>query len=175
MIESLRREYAIYWMCDQLQLKAASYFAWRRRGVSSRDKMRAQLRVQIQQSYDQSDGTYGYRRIGASLKQAGYEVGGDLVLSIMRELGLRGLQRGRSRGCTKKDHRTHGIEDRLQRQFKVARPGEVWVADATELRYRGGRVYFAVVMDLASRLVVGWALSTHQDSDLMLSALQMRL
>ena len=118
-------------------------------------------------------GVYGVRKMWWLLNREGHQVGRDRVARLMRAAGLRGVVRGRKVFTTRGDDRDQRPEDLVQRRFSAAAPNRLWVADLTYVRTWAGFCYVAFVVDVYSRMIVGWATSsTMRTEDLPLVALE---
>lgn len=118
---------------------------------------------------------YGIRKIHAELHRIGYPVARCTVERLCRQLGIRGIVRGRFPRTTKPTPETGRPADLVNRDFSAAAPNELWVADLTYVRTAAGWVYVAFVLDVFSRMIVGWQTSTRIYTDLALDALNMGL
>ena len=167
--------HAVRCLCQVLHVTPSGYYAWATRRPSRRQREDAQLKVRIRAIHTASRGTYGSPRVYAQLKQEGFEVGRDRVARLLRELGLMGLPHKRFRHTTDSTHRLPVAPNVLGRDFDAARPNERWATDITYLWTWEGWLYLAVVLDLFSRRVVGWALQPHLRAALALEALHMAL
>ncbi|TKK72518.1 IS3 family transposase [Kribbella jiaozuonensis] len=177
LIEAEKDNYPIVFMCDLLALPRSSYYAWRHRAETVAGARRRVLGSQIRQVFDRSRQTYGCRRVAAQLNRDGYACSVGLVAALMRGLGLRAVQpRGYRRTTLPGDHPVNS-PDLLERAFAPdsCAPGERLVGDITYLRTGQGWLYLATVIDLATRMVVGWQLADHTRTSLVVDALQMAL
>jgi len=162
-------------VCRLLGLSTSGYYAWRQRAVSARSRSNAQLLERIRLIHERSGGTYGAPRVHAQLDHEGVPVGYNRVVRLMREAGLRGVSR-RSWVCTtRRDRTARPAADLVQREFSAEAPDQLWVADITYVPTWEGFLYLAVVLDVFSRKVVGWAMRPHLLTELVLSALDMAL
>ena len=177
-----RGEYPVRLMCRVLAVAPAGYYAWRTRAPSARAITDERVLLNVRVAYRASAGTYGAPRIHRDLRADGVRVGKKRVARLMRHAQLvgRGPRRGRAR--TTDSHHAYPIAPNLlNRQFGVydangvAALDRVWVSDLTYIPTRAGWFYLAVVLDLASRRVVGWAMRDHLEAELALSALRMAL
>lgn len=116
---------------------------------------------------------YGSPRIYRALKKQGIKVGRNRVIRLMREDGLVGRPKRRFKHTIDSNHGQPVAENLLRRDFTAERPNQHWVGDTTELRTPQGKLYLAVILDLFSRFVVGWALSAMNDRHLTMKALDM--
>ena len=133
--------------------------------------MLQQLIIQIHQD---SRGTYGAPRIQAELAlQYGVRCSRKRVARLMREVNIVGIYRRRPHGCTRRDPEREPYPDLVQRNFTADAPNQVWVADLTQHRTAEGWVYLAVVLDLFSRMVVGWAMGDRATAELVVEAVNL--
>ncbi len=157
------------------QIAPATYYAAKSRPPSARAVRHEQLNTEIARVHAANYGVYGVRKMHAALRREGIEVGRDQVGRLMRTLGLAGLRRGKPKRTTTADEQAIRPADLVQRQFRAARPDQLWVCDLTYIRTWVGFAYLAVVIDVFSRRMVGWALATHLRTDLPLEALEMAI
>lgn len=161
-------------MCRVLGVSTSGYYAWRGRRQSARARQDAELTQLIREIHQVSRGTYGAPRIHAELVLGRrIRCARKRVARLMRLSGLAGMQRGRRRGCTRRDAGRTGYPDLVQRQFTVSAPNCLWVADITQHRTDEGWLYLSVVIDAFSRLVAGWAMGERPTADLVVSAANM--
>ncbi len=156
-----------------LRVSASGYYAWLKRGPSARAQRDAELGERIGAIHRWSKGTYGRPRIHAELKDAGEAVGGKRVRRLMNERGLAGVSRRKHRHTTVRDGQGRPAPDLVQRDFRAPGADQLWVADITYVPTWGGTLYLAVVLDVWSRRVVGWAMASHLRTALVLDALNM--
>jgi len=177
-IERHRREFAVVLMCRVLGVARSGYYAWRKREPSTRARSNERLRLEVRAIHRSAHGRYGSPRVHAELRARGERVSRKRVARLMRQDGLRGKKRRRFRRTTNSEH-THPIAPNvLERKFSVeeiAGPDRVWAADITYVPTREGWLYLAIVLDLASRLVVGWSMGETLESSLAVRALEMAL
>jgi transposase InsO family protein len=179
-IAAHRGEHPIRRLCQVLGVSRAGYYAWHRRqhqGPGPRAAADRALAQTIQQMHRASQARYGSPRIHAELHAAGVRCSRKRVARLMREQQLAGKRRRRFRvGTTTARSDEPVAPNQLARQFRVAAigaPDRVWAADYTFVPTREGFLYLAVVLDLYSRRVVGWAMRHTQDHRLVLDALAM--
>ncbi|MEH0060066.1 IS3 family transposase, partial [Auritidibacter ignavus] len=177
LIEAEKDNYPIDWMCTQLEVARSSFYAWRARVGTTTDTeaRREVLKVEIARIFDQQRGTAGCRRVAAQLNQEGFEASVGLVAELMRELGLKAVQKRAYKTTTVVDGRAQVFEDKLGRDFapESHSPGTALVGDITYLRTGQGWLYLATVIDLATRMVIGWQTATHLRTSLVIDALEM--
>jgi putative transposase len=167
--------YPIATMCRVLGLSTSGYYAWTKRAPCARSRSNAWLLERIRIIHERSGCTYGAPRVHAQLLQEGMAVGYNRVARLMREAGLRGVSRRRWVCTTQRDRSARPAADLVRREFSAAAPDQLWVADITYIATWEGFLYLAVVLDVFSRKVVGWAMRTHLLTELVLSALDMAL
>ena len=171
-VEAEKAHYPIRLMCRCLAVSRSGYYAWRKRPASERMKQDARLRVEIAASHSASRRTYGSPRILRDLREEGRRVSRKRVARLMRELGLEGCRKRRFRATTDSRHRFPVAPNLLMRDFEVDAPNTAWVTDITYLATLDGWLYLAVILDLFSRRVVGYAMSERIDRALVLEALR---
>ena len=160
-------------MAEVLRVSRSGFYAWLDRPPSARDQQDAELAEAIQSSHAASDGVYGVLRIHEDLKDDGFRVGKKRVARLMRQHGIVGVSRRRGpRTTTRKAGDPKG-PDLVQREFVADRPNALWVADITYVPTGSGFLFLAVVLDVFSRRIVGWAMAGHLRTDLVLAALDM--
>ena len=167
--------YPITRMCRLLGVSPSGFYAWRQRAPSARAQLDERLRARIRVIHERSRGTYGAPRIHAELVAAGIRVSRKRVARLMRLAGLQGASRRRWRTTTRRRPTARPAPDLVQRHFQAEHPNRLWVADVTYIPTWAGFLYLAVVMDVFSRRVVGWAMATHLRTALVLQALEMAL
>ena len=156
-----------------LTVAPSGYYAWRGRRPSARAVRDGQLARQLRLIHAEHRRAYGRPRLHRALRAAGVRIGERRVRRLMRAVGLEAHGRRRFRVTTDSAHRQPVAANLLGRAFRVAVPNRVWAADITFLGTQEGWVYLAVVLDLASRRIVGWAVRSTLHSDLVVAALRM--
>lgn len=177
-IHAHARIFHITTMCQVLEVSRAGYYAWRARPLCERVKEDRRLAERIREIHQEVKGRYGSPRVHQELRALGIPCGRHRVARLMRAHALRAKSTPRYRVTTQSDHGERIAPNVLDRQFAVASagaPDQVWVADLTYIATREGWLYLAVILDLATRRVVGWALRTRLDAELALAALRMAL
>jgi len=157
------------------QIAPATYYAAKTRPPSPRAVRDRQLQPRIAAIHAANYGVYGVRKMHAALRREGIAVGRDQTGRLMRTLGLAGVRRGAVRRTTVADGGAVRPADLVERNFSAARPDQLWVTDITYLRTWAGFAYLALVIDVYSRRIVGWALATHLRTELALEALEMAI
>ena len=174
-IEAQKTVWPVKVMCRVLEVSPAGFYAWSDRPEARHEVEDRRLGVLVREAHERSRGTYGSPRIHAELQAQGVRVSRKRVSRMMRELGLRRRSRQRRMHTTDSNHRFPIAPNILDRDFTAEKPNERWVGDVTYLRTPQGWLYLAVLLDLHSRMVVGWALSPVTDRALALSALDQAL
>ncbi len=162
-------------LCKLLRVSRAGFYAWCGRPPSKRAVEDARLTVLIRASHEQSRRAYGSTRVLKDLLAQEIFVSRKRVIRLMQAEKLVGRPRRRYRSTTMSEHDQPIAPNLLDRKFKASRPNEKWVGDTTELATGEGRLFLAVVQDIFSRYVVGWAISASNNRHLTLKALEMAL
>jgi putative transposase len=160
-------------MCRVLEVSTSGYYAWRKRPASQRARDDAALLRRIRTIHEASRQSYGVPRVYRELREDGVDVGRDRVARLMRQAGLQGISRRRFVVTTRRDDRGRAAPDLVERCFKAEGPNQLWLADITYIPTWAGFLYLAIVLDVFSRRVVGWAMEGHLRTELVLEALQM--
>src|SRR5262245_19497475 len=161
--------------CRCLEVSRSGYYAWARRPLSPRVQTDARLTAQLRLAHADSGRTYGRPRLVRALRARGISVSGKRVARLMRAAGL--VARGRRRFplTTDSHHQFPIAPNRLHQRFTVRRPNRVWAADITACWTHQGWCYLAVILDLASRRIVGWAVRRAPTAQLVAAALECAL
>lgn len=162
--------------CRLLKVSPSGYYAWLKRSEHPSDQRdEAELVTQITEVFMHSRGTYGSPRVTAALRQQGIVCNRKRVARLMRQHRLVAKHRRRRVHTTDSAHRLPIAPNHLNREFTAARPNEKWVADITYIDTAQGWLYLALVLDVFSRKVVGWAMEAHREASLVEAALRMAL
>ncbi len=151
----------------------SGYYAWRAEPTSARQKDDQRLTGLIKQSWLESGGVYGYRKITNDLRDLGESCGKHRVYRLMRSEELRSQTGYRRRPGQRYGRPSVVAPNHVQQQFDVAVPNQVWVTDITYIRTHEGWLYLAAVLDLFSRQVIGWSMQSRMDRELAINALLM--
>jgi transposase InsO family protein len=170
-----RQEYPISTMCRVLEVAVSGYYAWLRRAPSCRSQESTRLGERIMCIYQENRQVYGSPRIHAVLRAEGHACGKKRVARLMREHGLNAKPRRHRTRTTDSQHEQSVAPNLLNREFTATAPNPKWVADITAMGTAQGWLYLAVVLDIFSRLVVGWAMDAHRDEALVEQAARMAL
>jgi putative transposase len=163
-------------MCDALSVSPSGFYAWRSRPESLRRIANRELLVDIRRVHAQHRERYGAPRIHAELRAEGQTVSRKRVARLMRRHGIRARALRRYRVCTTDSkHALPVAENLLDQNFVTDRPDQVWLADITYIPTGEGWLYLAVILDLFTRKVVGWAMRDHMRAELTIAALIMAI
>ncbi len=174
-IDAEKATFPISVLCRVMRVSRSGYYAWRCRPPSQRARLDARLAQHIERSHRDSRGTYGSPRVLRDLRDEGLYVSRKRVARIMRQLGIQGCQPRRYRTTTESNHDRPVAPNHLDRNFAATAPNQKWATDITYVRTWRGWLYCAVVIDLYSRRVVGWATAPHLRTELVLDALHRAL
>jgi putative transposase len=168
-IKAHRKQYSVQAMCRILGIAPSGYYDWIKQPLSNRAQEDARLLRLIRVSFTASQGIYGAPRVYLDLREAGEICSKHRVARLMRENGLRALHGYRTRRWSVGKPAVL-IPNLLKRQFTMSRPNKAWVTDITYIRTWEGWLYLAVIMDLFSRKIVGWAAGPTIHRELVLNA-----
>lgn len=170
-----QKQYPLITLARVLQVSPAGFYAWIDRPTSNRANNDARLVPVIRQIHQKSDATYGSRRMGYALRHLDYACSRTQVQRLMRLAQVSVKTRRKFRITTDSKHNFPVVANALNRQFKVDRPNAIWLTDITYLTTQEGWLYLAVVLDLYSRRIIGWAMQPRMTADLVQKALTMAL
>lgn len=174
-IERYKHEFPVVVMCQVLGVSESGFYAWRKRPVCQHKREDAQLIENIREEFHTHQGRYGSPRIYSELRDGQIKCSRKRVARLMREAGLC-AKRKRRRVLTTKRDTTHPVAPNvLNREFRAEAPNRKWVSDITYIPTTQGWLYLAVILDLYSRMVVGWSMSSHCDEELVEKALNLAL
>jgi len=174
-IEAHRSRFGVEPICRVLQVAPSTYYAACGRPPSARQRSDEALKPRLRQVHAAHFGVYGVRKLWRQLHREGTFVARCTVTRLMRDLGLRGVVRGRHHRTTVADETMPRPADLVQRDFRAAAPNRLWVADLTYVRTWAGFAYVAFIIDVYSRYIVGWHVSRSLRTDLVLTALEQAL
>ena len=164
---------AVTRMCAWLEVSKSGYYDWKSRPESATAERQKKLALIIKTIFDDSDSTYGYRRIAEQLARQGIVAGAELVRKLMRQLGLVACQPRPWRPSTTKQGQAGPIPDLVNRDFSAEVPGAKMVGDITYISTWQGWAFLATVIDCATRKVIGWAVDDNYRTPLITSAIRM--
>jgi putative transposase len=170
-----QQTHSVEMMARMFSVSRSGYYAWGRRARSKRERSEEELLGMISEIQEDVRYCYGSPRVTAELRKRGRRAGHNRVARLMRENGLGRRTRKRYRSTTDSNHGLKVAEDLLKREFSVSQRDKVWLSDISYIATAEGWLYLCVVIDLYSRKVVGWSMSTRLKTDLVLQALMMGL
>lgn len=174
-IAERRHEYPIALLCRVLDVSVSGYHAWCQRLPSKHRRKDAEIAEHVKIVFQANRGVYGSPRIHAELRDQGIKCARKRVARLMREQGLYAKRPRHRTVTTQSDPEAQAAPNLLQRNFDAEQPNTKWVADTTYIWTAEGWLYLAVVLDLFSRMVVGWSMAATQDAPLVVQALQMAI
>jgi putative transposase len=170
-VEQNKQEFPIVVMCRVLEVSESGFYAWRKRPPCQHEREDAQLREEIRQEFSTHCGRYGSPRLHAELRDRGRSIARKRVARLMREVGLCAKRKRRRVLTTRRDPSHPVAPNTLNRDFTATEPNSKWVTDITYIPTMQGWLYLAVILDLYSRMVVGWSMSGNCDENLIERAL----
>ena len=179
-IDSHRDEYGVEPICRVLPIAPSTYYRQKGfradpRRLCARKRRDRELRIEIRRVWEENFRVYGARKVWKQMKREGIDVARCTVERLMRQMGLQGAVRGRKFKTTVSDDSAPRPADLVQREFSASRPNQLWVADLTYVATWRGFAYVAFIIDVFSRLIVGWRVSGSLRTDLALDALEQAL
>jgi putative transposase len=174
-VEALRNEYPVSVLCETLGVSLSGYYGWKKRPMSQHQREDQQLAEHIHAVYHACRQVYGSPRIHAELRDQGIPCSRKRVARLMRERGLTARRRHHRTITTRSEPGARFAPNVLDQEFTATRPNEKWTGDITAIWTYEGWLYLAVVLDLYSRRVIGWAMAATQDEALIERAFQMAL
>lgn len=172
-VEKQRGHYPLDAMCNALSISASGFFSWRRGGQGAKRLTDTQLLTLIKALHAEIKGAYGWPRIWQELKARGIPAGKERIRKLMQAHGIRGRHKRRYKATTDSKHAFPVAPNLLNRQFRPDRPDQAWVTDITYVPTQEGWLYLAAVMDLHTRMIVGWSMDSRMTRDLVINALRM--
>jgi putative transposase len=174
----MKSYHSVLLLCQLFEVSLSGYYDWQKRQLQPGKRAREDqlLAQEIKTIHIQSRKTYGTPRIADQLRKNGLKHGRNRIARLMKAQHLYGRQKLRYRVCTTDSNHDHPIApNRLTEAPKASKANQIWVADITYIPTQEGWLYLAAILDLYSRKIVGWFMSPHLDTQLILKALQMAL
>ena len=171
LIDQAKKQFPVHRLCKVLGVSESGYFAWKGRPASRRQNEDLVLLAHIRSQFSTSNETYGAPRMHVELREGGLAVGRHRVARLMRDNGLKALQKRRYKKTTDSCHGGPVAANILDQDFTCDGPDLKWGADISYIWTAEGWLYLAIVLDLCSRRIVGWATSDRLKKDLALNAL----
>jgi putative transposase len=175
LIDAAKKDFPVARLCKVLDVSPSGYFAWKNRPASARQREDLVLLAHVRSAFTLSHETYGSPRMTHELREQGLAAGRRRVARLMRENGLKARQPRRFRRTTDSGHAFPIAPNHLDQDFTAAGPDRKWGSDISYIWTREGWLYLAVVLDLYSRRVVGWAVGDRLHKELALTALRRAL
>ena len=172
-IEKWRATAGVEFTCATIGCPVSTYYERRNREPCLRELQDRVLLLKIHEARAGYGRVYGVRKTWRKLLRMGIDVGRDRVARLMRREGLVGCLRGKKRTTTPDETAADRARDLVQRRFEATEPNQLWVADFTYVRTFQGFAYVAFILDVHSRMIVGWQIATHMRAELVLDALEM--
>ncbi len=169
------KQYPVEVMCRVLRASRSGYYRWRSGGVSPRRLRRQELLAEIKKIYEKNRGNYGSPRITRELRNNGIAVNRKTVEELMKENGIAAKCKKKFKATTNSNHNLPIAKNLLKRNFKADKPNQAWVGDITYIATEEGWLYLATTIDLFSRKVVGWSMSSRMTADIVVDAFRMAL
>lgn len=174
-IHTHQRHYRLAALCRVLRVSRSGYYAWRAREPSARERADERLLVEIRRVHATHHEAYGAVKTWRALEAQGIACGKHRVARLRNEAGIEARRKRRFRVMVEHQHTAAPAPDLLRQCFEAAHPDRTWVGDMTFIRTRQGWLYLAMLLDLYSRRVVGWAMGERPDEALTLGALDMAI
>lgn len=175
LIETEKENFPVATLCRVLQVSSSGFYAWQKRPESGHEREDRRFAAHIRASFEESGRRYGSPRIHRDLKAQGEKIARKRVARLMREEALVARKVRRFVATTNSDHELPIAPNTLNRDFKAEAPNRKWVGDISYLRTSNGWLYLAVILDLFSRRVVGYALHDSLETVVASQALRMAL
>jgi putative transposase len=169
----VKKAYPIKVLCEVMQVSRSGYYAWCKREDSARESGNLRLVPLVRELHRQSGRTYGTRRIADDLREQGVPCGRYRARTLMAMAGVSARQKRKFKATTDSSHEFPVAPNLLGREFSAEAPDRVWVSDITYVWTREGWLYLAVVIDLFSRMVVGWSMDNRISRRIVMDALKM--
>ena len=172
-IDENREEFGVEPICAELPIAPSTYYAAKSRPPSARARRDAALVPQLVALWRANYSVYGAHKLWRAARRAGIDVGRDQVARLMRLVGIEGVRRRRRVRTTRPDAGAERPADLVERDFTADAPNRLWVSDLTYVATWAGVAYVCFIVDVFSRLIVGWRVAAHMRTDMVLDALEM--
>ena len=172
-IDDNREEFGVEPVCAALQVAPCTYWTAKRRPSSACALRDAKLMPLLLVLWQANYSVYGARKLWIAARRAGYDIGRDQVARLMRQLGIRGVQRTKKVNTTRSDPKAARPGDLVERAFTADAPNRLWVADLTHVATWSGVAYVCFITDAHSRRIVGWRVASNMKTQMVLDALEM--
>jgi len=172
-IDANREEFGVEPICKVLQVAPSTYYSAKKRPPSARAVRDAVLLPILLALWQANYSVYGAHKLWKAARRAGHDIGRDQVARLMRELGIRGVKRGRRVITTRRDDTAARSPDLVKRNFTATGPNQLWVTDLTYVPTWSGVAYTCFIVDAFSRMIVGWRVASTMRTEMVLDALEM--
>jgi putative transposase len=172
-IDARRDEHGVEPICRTLEIAPSTYYSSKSRPRSARAMRDAVMMPILLALWQANYSVYGIHKLWKAARRAGHEIGRDQVARLMRQLGIRGVRRGRRVITTRRDERADRAPDLVERNFTAAAPNQLWVTDLTYVATWAGIAYVCFIVDVFSRTIVGWRVASNMRTETVLDALEM--
>jgi len=162
-------------MCRVLHASRSGYYQWRKGGVPQRQVRQQELLTKIKKIYEDSRGNYGSPRILRELRKEGIVVNHKTVEELMKKNGIQAKRKKKFKATTNSKHNLPVADNLLNREFTASKPNQAWVGDVTYIPTEEGWLYLSTWIDLCSRKIVGWSMSSRMTADIVVNAFRMAL
>jgi putative transposase len=172
-IDEHRDEFGVEPICDALEIAPSTYYAAKSRPPSARAKRDAVLIPALVGLWEANYRVYGAHKLWKAARRAGHDVGRDQVARLMRVAGIEGARRTKRVRTTRRDDHGARHPDLVRRDFTASAPNELWVTDLTYVPTWAGVAYVCFIVDVYSRMIVGWRVAGHMRTEMVLDAIEM--
>ena len=173
LIKQFSSNFEVEKLCTTLSVSRSGYYRWLKNPFSNKKEIQEKVLQQIKDVYEQSKGVFGSPRITAVLRNKGYDYNRKRIAKIMKDNNIRSKMKSKFKITTNSKHKYPICENLLQRNFSPSSENQIWCSDITYVRTDEGWLFLAVVIDLFSRKVVGWAMSKRMKTELVAKAFKM--
>ncbi|RYE54171.1 MAG: IS3 family transposase [Sphingobacteriales bacterium] len=171
----MENQFSVLTLCRVLKCSSSAYYNWKSGKTQTREIRARRLVTLVRTTFHESGKTYGSPRIYRSLKAASIPCSRTHIVRIMQQQQIWAVQKRKYRITTESDHKLPVAENLLNRDFTATQPNQKWVTDITYVQTKDGWLYLAIVMDLFSRKIIGWAMKDEMKTELPMEALKMAI
>ena len=171
-IDGYREKFGVEPICTTLQFAPSTYYAAKARSRSDRQVADEELKPELERIWKENYRVYGRRKLWTQALREGIKVGRDRVERLMKDLGITGAVRGKTKRTTISDPKAKRPPDLVDRNWQVESPNRLWVTDLTQVATWAGVVYLCFIIDVYSRMIVGWRAAYHMRTEMVLDALE---
>ena len=168
-LEQLYGKYSVHMLCEALNVPRGTFYNFilrNKRDNTWYSKRQEELRIKIQEIYDENNQIFGAAKIAAVLKEQGYRTSDKTVRKLMRDMGLTSIRQD-AKSIYDKEQRK--FKNRLNQRFNVSKPNEVWVSDVTYFRWKEKNIYICAIIDLYARMIVSYKIGLRNSTQLIKS------